>query len=92
MRADDTVLLNARTPEPVPVGRMGFGAAPLGNPLRGLSEEEAQSTLRAAYACGLRFFDTAPLYGLGHFPNGVSDSASAASDARTLCCRPRSDA
>ena len=66
MRADDTVLLNARTPEPVPVGRMGFGAAPLGNPLRGLSEEEAQSTLRAAYACGLRFFDTAPLYGLGH--------------------------
>lgn len=44
---------------------LGFGAAPLGNMHRVLDEAEAQATVRAAWASGLRFFDTAPLYGHG---------------------------
>lgn len=44
---------------------LGFGAAPLGNLYRALTEEEAQATLQAAWDAGIRYFDTAPLYGLG---------------------------
>jgi D-threo-aldose 1-dehydrogenase len=44
---------------------VGFGSAPLGNYLRALSEEESDATLEAAWASGIRYYDTAPLYGLG---------------------------
>jgi D-threo-aldose 1-dehydrogenase len=44
---------------------LGFGAAPVGNLYRALSEKEAQATLTAAWDSGIRYFDTAPLYGLG---------------------------
>ena len=44
---------------------LGFGCAPLGNLFRALSEDEAQKTLDAAWKAGIRYFDTAPLYGLG---------------------------
>jgi D-threo-aldose 1-dehydrogenase len=44
---------------------MGFGGAPLGNLYRKVSEADAQAALQAAYECGVRFFDTAPQYGLG---------------------------
>ena len=44
---------------------MGFGTAPIGNLLRVVSEEDAQTTLAAAWKAGMRYFDTAPLYGAG---------------------------
>ena len=44
---------------------LGFGSAPLGNLYRAIPEAEAQATLEAAWAGGVRYFDTAPLYGLG---------------------------
>jgi D-threo-aldose 1-dehydrogenase len=44
---------------------LGFGSAPLGNYLRALTKEECDATLAAAWDSGLRYFDTAPLYGLG---------------------------
>jgi D-threo-aldose 1-dehydrogenase len=44
---------------------LGLGGAPLGNLYRALSEKEAQDTLVAAWNAGIRYFDTAPLYGLG---------------------------
>jgi D-threo-aldose 1-dehydrogenase len=44
---------------------LGFGAAPLGNLYRPLTEKEARATLDAAWANGCRYYDTAPLYGLG---------------------------
>lgn len=44
---------------------LGFGAAPLGNLYRAVSDEEAAATLEAAWESGVRYFDTAPLYGLG---------------------------
>ena len=44
---------------------LGFGAAPLGNLYRAIPEADAQATLQAAWDRGVRYFDTAPLYGLG---------------------------
>ncbi|MGF1631227.1 MAG: aldo/keto reductase [Kiloniellaceae bacterium] len=44
---------------------LGFGTAPLGNLYRAISEADAQAALEAAWATGCRYFDTAPLYGLG---------------------------
>ena len=44
---------------------LGFGAAPLGNLYRPMTEREARETLEASWFSGYRYFDTAPLYGLG---------------------------
>ena len=44
---------------------LGFGGTGLGNMYTAMSESEAIETLDAAYASGLRYFDTAPLYGHG---------------------------
>jgi D-threo-aldose 1-dehydrogenase len=44
---------------------LGFGSAPLGNLYKAISEYDAQSVLEAAWSTGIRYFDTAPLYGLG---------------------------
>ena len=44
---------------------LGFGGAPLGNLYRPMTEKEARATLEAVWATGCRYFDTAPLYGLG---------------------------
>jgi D-threo-aldose 1-dehydrogenase len=49
----------------IPFTEMGFGAAPIGNLYKEISEHLAQSTLSAAWDAGIRYFDTAPLYGLG---------------------------
>ncbi|CNG75663.1 aldo/keto reductase [Yersinia enterocolitica] len=46
-------------------GRLGFGTAPLGNMYRALTEDEATETVDAAWNRGIRFFDSAPLYGAG---------------------------
>lgn len=47
------------------VPRIGIGTASLGNFLAPLSDEEADAALSAAVERGLRYFDTAPLYGHG---------------------------
>ncbi len=44
---------------------LGFGAAPLGNLYHAKTEDEATATFEAAWKAGLRYYDTAPLYGLG---------------------------
>ncbi len=49
----------------VQVTELGFGTAPLGNLFTALSEEEARATVDAAFDAGIRYFDTAPHYGLG---------------------------
>ena len=45
--------------------RLGQGAANVGNLYRAMSDEEASAVLDAAWECGIRYFDTAPHYGLG---------------------------
>jgi D-threo-aldose 1-dehydrogenase len=61
---------------------LGFGTAPLGNLYRAITEAEAQATLEAAWATGCRYFDTAPLYGLGLAETRLN---------RFLLGRPRGD-
>ena len=46
-------------------GPLGFGAANLGNLYRAVSDERCWAILEAAWAAGIRYFDTAPHYGLG---------------------------
>lgn len=45
--------------------RLGFGAAHLGELYRRLDEAAARETLETAWSAGIRYFDTAPLYGRG---------------------------
>lgn len=44
---------------------LGMGTAPLGNLYKAISEDDANATLEKAWEIGARYFDTAPLYGLG---------------------------
>jgi len=47
------------------VTRLGLGCAALGNLYDAMDDAQAQATADAAWAAGLRLFDTAPLYGHG---------------------------
>jgi D-threo-aldose 1-dehydrogenase len=49
----------------VHVTQLGFGSAPLGELFTTVSDDEAHETLSAARDCGIRYFDTAPFYGMG---------------------------
>lgn len=44
---------------------MGFGASPIGNFLRPISEEDCEAMINRAWDAGMRYFDTAPYYGHG---------------------------
>jgi D-threo-aldose 1-dehydrogenase len=44
---------------------LGYGAANVGNLFRELSDDEALAVLNGAWDSGIRYFDTAPHYGLG---------------------------
>ena len=44
---------------------LGFGTAPLGNLYRAIGDDEARNILDMAWDGGVRYYDTAPLYGLG---------------------------
>jgi D-threo-aldose 1-dehydrogenase len=44
---------------------LGFGAAVIGNLYRATSDEDARAAVDAAWSAGIRYFDTAPHYGLG---------------------------
>jgi D-threo-aldose 1-dehydrogenase len=47
------------------LGRLGFGGTGVGNLYRAISDGQAADTLEAAWDAGIRYFDTAPHYGLG---------------------------
>ncbi len=47
------------------LSRLSLGCAQLGNLYRELRDDEAGPTVDAAWAAGVRYFDTAPHYGLG---------------------------
>jgi D-threo-aldose 1-dehydrogenase len=49
----------------ISVPMLGFGAAPLGELFEHLSEDQAQSIIRAAWDGGIRYYDTSPCYGHG---------------------------
>lgn len=45
--------------------QLGLGTAPIGNLYRAIDSATARAVLEAAWAGGVRYYDTAPLYGLG---------------------------
>lgn len=47
------------------LGRLGFGAAGIGNLYRAMDDGVAAATVAAGWDAGIRYFDTAPHYGLG---------------------------
>jgi D-threo-aldose 1-dehydrogenase len=48
------------------VTRLGFGTAEIGGLFKAVTDEDAQRTLERAWELGIRYFDTAPLYGYGN--------------------------
>jgi D-threo-aldose 1-dehydrogenase len=54
--------LGARGPA---VNGLGLGCAPIGNLFAGVSDADASATVDASWDAGIRYFDTAPLYGHG---------------------------
>jgi D-threo-aldose 1-dehydrogenase len=57
----------ARAPNPeapgptgVPLSPIGMGDVPLGEVYETLTENQAQATLQASWAAGIRYFDTFP--------------------------------
>lgn len=63
------------------MSRLGLGTAPLGGLFRPISDPDAEATLVAAWQQGIRYFDTAPLYGSGLAENRLG---------RFLLGKPRS--
>jgi len=58
----------------VRVTRLGVGGAALGNLYAPVSDEDARATVAAAWREGVRYFDTAPLYGFGLSERRLGDA------------------
>jgi D-threo-aldose 1-dehydrogenase len=50
---------------PLTLSELSLGCAQLGNLYRAVSDQDARATIDAAWDLGVRYFDTAPHYGLG---------------------------
>jgi len=50
----------------VRISRLGFGGGPLGGLFEPVADDTAAATLAQAWESGIRYFDTAPHYGIGH--------------------------
>lgn len=48
-----------------PGTRLGLGGVPIGNGFAPSTDAQSEATLEAAWAAGVRYFDTSPWYGLG---------------------------
>ncbi|WP_329244990.1 aldo/keto reductase [Streptomyces sp. NBC_01478] len=66
----------------VQVGALGFGAASIGNLHSQVDDGQARATLDAAWDAGVRYYDTAPHYGLGLSERRLGDA---------LAHRPRTE-
>jgi D-threo-aldose 1-dehydrogenase len=64
----------------VAVTALGFGGAPIGNLFQAVEDGTAAGAVDAAWRAGVRFFDTAPHYGLGLSERRIG---------RSLADRPR---
>jgi|SRR4051794_27978992 D-threo-aldose 1-dehydrogenase len=66
----------------VRVTRLGLGLAPIAGLFAPVGEQQAHDTVERAWQLGIRYFDTAPLYG-----NGLSERRA----GRVLAGKPRSE-
>lgn len=67
------MLFNSLGSSGLQISRIGFGGAPLGDLTRAGGSREAEETLDAAWAAGIRHFDTAPYYGTGLSERRIGD-------------------
>lgn len=58
-------MIASRSVRGVTLTEIGLGGAQFGNLYRELSDETVRATVEGAWAAGIRYFDTAPHYGLG---------------------------
>jgi D-threo-aldose 1-dehydrogenase len=66
MAAGEQVLPKRRLGRtPVEVTELGFGGTALGNMYEAVGDEDAYAAIEKAWQGGIRYFDTAPHYGLG---------------------------
>ncbi len=56
----------------VTLTELGFGTAPMANLYRPVAEQDARDILELAWESGVRYFDTAPFYGLGLAENRLN--------------------
>ncbi|MEG3092191.1 aldo/keto reductase [Sphingomonas sp. PB1R3] len=56
------------------VTELGFGAASIGNAGRPVKDDVARDAVAAAWAAGIRYFDTAPFYGRGLSERRLGDA------------------
>lgn len=56
----------------VALTELGFGTAPMANLYRPVDEKDARDVLELAWESGVRYFDTAPFYGLGLAENRLN--------------------
>jgi D-threo-aldose 1-dehydrogenase len=66
----------------IALSELSLGCAQLGNLYRAIEDEQAQATVDAAWGLGVRYFDTAPHYGLGLSERRLGQA---------LAARPRSE-
>jgi D-threo-aldose 1-dehydrogenase len=57
--------MSTAAPDRLVLGRLGYGAAAVGNLYRAVDDGSARKLLDAAWDAGIRYYDTAPHYGLG---------------------------
>lgn len=57
----------------VEVTELGFGGAPIGSLFTPVADDAAAAALAAAWDCGIRYFDTAPHYGIGQSERRIGD-------------------
>ena len=57
--------MTTAVPDRFGLGPLGYGAAAVGNLYRAVDDEAARRLLDAAWEAGIRYYDTAPHYGLG---------------------------
>lgn len=53
---------------------LGFGSAPIGNLFKSIPTDVAHEMVHAAWDAGIRFYDTAPMYGHGLAEHRMSDA------------------
>jgi D-threo-aldose 1-dehydrogenase len=82
MHAGDVRRFTTRGGHRLEFTALGFGAAQIGNYLRPLRDEDCAATLAEAWSAGVRYYDTAPFYGLGLSEQRLG---------RMLCSYPRDD-
>lgn len=65
MSADAAIPTRSGPRSPLRLTELSLGCSQLGNLYRAVGDDEARATVDAAWECGIRYFDTAPHYGLG---------------------------